>query len=127
MDCGLTKFADDAKFGETVDTPEGRLPSFRVIQTGWRHGPNGNLTKFKKAKRQVLQLGRKDPLQRYRLGSARLAGEQICRSAPGMVADSELGMSQKRAWAAGKAVSIQGCINRVTAHRLRERVIHLYT
>lgn len=38
MDCGLTKFADGTKFGETVNMPEGRLP-FRVIQTGWRNGP----------------------------------------------------------------------------------------
>lgn len=40
MDCGLTRFAEDTEFGETVDMPEGRLP-FRVIQTGWRNGPIG--------------------------------------------------------------------------------------
>ena len=88
---------------------------------------NRNLTKTNTAKSQVLQLGRKSPLQRSRLGAACLAGEQISRNAPAVAADSELGMSQRCAWAARKANSIQGCVNRVTASRLRERVFLLYS
>lgn len=58
--------------------------------------------------------------------AACLAGEQICRNALGMAADSELGMSQQYSQAARKAASIPGCIYRVTACRLTEGVIHLY-
>lgn len=80
MECGLTRFSDGIKFGGTIDNPVGtQLPRLHRLE-GWA---SRYLVKFNK-KKQVLQLGRRDPPpEQYGLWMAFLAGEEICINALG--------------------------------------------
>lgn len=64
----LTMFADDAKLREAVDITEGKTAVHRDVESP-EEWANRNFMKFNKDKCKVLDPGRKNPLQGYRLGT----------------------------------------------------------
>jgi len=117
-ECTLCKFADDAKLGGEVDTPEG----YAVIQQdldNLESWVGRNLMKFNKDKCRVLHVGRNDPMHQYRLG-ADLLGSSSTGMDLGVLVDDKLTMSQQCALVAKKVNVILRCIKRSVASRSRE-------
>jgi len=66
-ECTLDKVADDTKPGGVADTPERHAASQRDLDK-LEKWTDRNLTLINKRKRKVLHLGRKNPMQQYKLG-----------------------------------------------------------
>uniref|UniRef100_A0A674IUX3 Myosin IE n=1 Tax=Terrapene triunguis TaxID=2587831 RepID=A0A674IUX3_9SAUR len=75
---------------------------------------------------QVLHLGRKNPMHRYRLGTEWLSSSSAEKDL-GITVDEKLDMSQRCALVPKKANGTLGCISRSIASRLREVIIPLYS
>ncbi|KAK4806228.1 hypothetical protein QYF61_013372 [Mycteria americana] len=139
IECTLSKFADDAKFG-------GRL--YRGTWTGWVDGLGpivdglgpianwGQLAdglgpifgwgqRFNKAKCKVLHSGHNNPMQHYRLGEEWLES-CLAEKDLGVLVDSRLNVSQQCAQVAKKANGILARIRNSMASRSREVIIPLY-
>ncbi|GAB0206740.1 cAMP-dependent protein kinase inhibitor alpha [Grus japonensis] len=80
----VSKFADDTKPTDAVDSIEGRLEE-------WAHV---NLVKFNKAKCEVLHLGQGNPQYQYRLGDEGIESSPAEKDL-GIVVDEKLDMSQQ--------------------------------
>ncbi|GAB0192692.1 cAMP-dependent protein kinase inhibitor alpha [Grus japonensis] len=82
-----------------------------------------NLVKFKRAKCEVLHVGRRNAKHNYRLG------EEWIESSPekdlGVLIDEKLNMTQQSVLAAQKANGDLGCITNSVTRRSREGILPL--
>ncbi|KAJ7423140.1 hypothetical protein WISP_34830 [Willisornis vidua] len=85
-----------------------------------------NLLKFHEGKRSVLQLGRNNLMNLYRLG-ANLLETSSAEEDLGVLVDNKLSMSQQCALLAKKANSVLDCIRKSIASRSRQGILPPYS
>uniref|UniRef100_A0A803T2T7 Reverse transcriptase domain-containing protein n=1 Tax=Anolis carolinensis TaxID=28377 RepID=A0A803T2T7_ANOCA len=121
----IIKFADDTKLGGTANTPEDRSRIQNDLDRLERWAET-NKMKFNRDKCKILHFGRKNGMQRYRMGDTWLDSSTREKDL-GVLVDNKLNMSQQCDAAAKKANGILACINRGIASRSREVMLPLYS
>uniref|UniRef100_A0A803T7N4 Reverse transcriptase domain-containing protein n=1 Tax=Anolis carolinensis TaxID=28377 RepID=A0A803T7N4_ANOCA len=119
----IIKFADDTKLGGIANTPEERSRIQNDLDRLERWAET-NKMKFNRDKCKILHFGRKNGMQRYRMGDTWL-DSSTCEKDLGILVDNKLNMSQQCDAAAKKANGILACINRGIASRSREVMLPL--
>uniref|UniRef100_A0A803T1G7 Reverse transcriptase domain-containing protein n=1 Tax=Anolis carolinensis TaxID=28377 RepID=A0A803T1G7_ANOCA len=120
----IIKFADDAKLGGIANTPEERSRIQNDLNRLERWAET-NKMKFNRDKCKILHFGRKNGMQRFRIGDAWL-DSSTCEKDLGVLVD-KLNMSQQCDAAAKKANGILACINKSIVSRFREVMLPLYS
>ncbi|PKU48171.1 hypothetical protein llap_1547 [Limosa lapponica baueri] len=82
--------------------------------------------KVNKGKYRVLNLGRNNPILRYRLGIDLLESSSA-ETDLGVLVDNNLTRSQQCVFVANKANGLLGCIKMSVASRSREVILPLYS
>ncbi|KAK4832275.1 hypothetical protein QYF61_021674 [Mycteria americana] len=121
----LSKFADDIKLGDAVDSLNGQ-ETLQGDLDRLEHWANINGMKFNKNKCRILHLGWNNAGHKYRLG------EEWLESCPaerdlGVLVDSRLSMNQQCALAAKRANCILGWIKHSITSQSKEVLIPLYS
>lgn len=112
-------------WGEPMNT----LKCWTAIQSDLNRleeGSNRNLMKLQKDQCKVLPLGRKNPLQQYKLRTDQLGSSSAGRDL-GILVDSKLNINHLCALAAKTASRLLGCLNRTVATRPKEESIPFYS
>jgi len=118
--CTLSKFTENTKLSDVVDTLEAR----DAIQRDLDRLETWALMKFNKAKCKVLHLSRGNLKHKYKL-SGELLESSPAEKDLGMVADERLKKNHQCVLAAQKANHILCCIKRSVTSRPREVILPL--
>uniref|UniRef100_A0A803SX30 Reverse transcriptase domain-containing protein n=1 Tax=Anolis carolinensis TaxID=28377 RepID=A0A803SX30_ANOCA len=122
----IIKFADDTKLGGIANTPEDRSRIQNDLNRLERWAET-NKMKFNRDKCKILHFGRKNEMQRYRMGDGAWLNSSTCEKDLGVLVDNKLNMKLQCDVAAKKANGIMACINRGIASRSREVMLPLYS
>lgn len=118
----LTKSAGNTKLGGVADTPEGCAANHKDLN-GLEKWLNRNFMRFDKMECEVLQLGKNNPRNQYRLAAAEwessFAGMDL------RVLENKLPVGEQCALKAKKANSLLGCIRQSNSSRSGEVILHI--
>ncbi|PKU43321.1 rna-directed dna polymerase from mobile element jockey-like [Limosa lapponica baueri] len=124
-ECSLSKFADYAKLGGVIDTPQ----DCAVIQKDLdklEKWADRNLMQFNKGKCNVLQPGGNNPMHLYMLETTQLESS-FAEKALRVLVDTKLYRSHQCSLVPKKAINVLGCIRSSVATRSREVILPLYS
>uniref|UniRef100_A0A803TCK4 Reverse transcriptase domain-containing protein n=1 Tax=Anolis carolinensis TaxID=28377 RepID=A0A803TCK4_ANOCA len=122
----IIKFTDDTKLGGITNTPEDRSRIQNDLNRLERWAET-NKMKFNRDRCKILHFGRKNGMQRYKMGDDAWLDSSTCEKDLGVLVDNKLNMSQQCDAAAKKANRILACINRSIVCRSRELMLPLYS
>uniref|UniRef100_A0A803SZG5 Reverse transcriptase domain-containing protein n=1 Tax=Anolis carolinensis TaxID=28377 RepID=A0A803SZG5_ANOCA len=122
----IIKLAEDTKLEGIANTPEDRS-RIQNDHNRLERWAETNKMKFNRDQCKILHFGRKNEMQRYRMGDDAWLNSSTCETDLGVLMDNKLNMSLQCDAAAKKANGILACINRSIASRAREVMLPLYS
>ena len=123
--CTLSKFADDTKLWDVVNTPEGWDAIQRDLDR-IEQWTQVNIMKFSEVKCKVLHLSQGNIHYRYKLRNESIEFSTAKKDL-GVLVNEKLDMSQQCVLAVQKANCIPGCIKISILSWLRDMILALYS